>query len=191
MPETAEAPLVDDEAPTEIPQPPTPAPDPRLIGEREKPPAAVSDAPSPAPEAPRVDVKPETLALVQAVFPTFEQMMRKPIATDDIDFELPQEDGTTLTCKAHLEAIDGPSYDALQSKFPPSAVQRARGQAFDTDKFGPALLARVVKAPSFTEEQWTQLWSNPRWSGGEISSLFWAANGLCLRGLNVPLRSAG
>lgn len=129
--------------------------------------------------------------VMQTVFPSFEQMMRKPVRKATIDFLLPQEEGDPLPVKMALEAIDGPAYDALQAQFPPTAVQRAQGQTFDSSKFGPALLARVVKKPDWTVEQWTQLWNNPRWSGGEVSGLFWAANGLCLQGLDVPLSSSG
>lgn len=171
-----------------IPEAPAPAPDEHLIGEIEKP-KATSDAPSPAAEAPR-EPKPETVALVEPVVPTFEMMMRKPVRRDEVDFMLPQENSDPVPVKVKLEAIDGPAYDALQAKYPPNAMQRARGNSYDPDKFGPALLERVVKSPSFTMEQWTALWSNPRWSGGELASLFWSANNLCLKGLDVPFSSS-
>lgn len=84
-----------------------------------------------------------------------------------------------------LRAIGLAAYDELVAKYPPTTAQRAEGQTYNVKAFAPALLSRVVVEPEMSVKEWEELLDSPAWGRGEFMSLFWAAEQLCNRGLDL------
>jgi hypothetical protein len=122
-------------------------------------------------------------------FPTLEEMLSKKQAKQDIKFRLDPDVDAQITLK--FVAIPGPDFDALVAKYPPTQAQKADGDTYDGKKFAPALLAAVCKQPAFSVAEWTQVLASENWSRGETADLFFAAMGLCNRGLQVGPTEAG
>jgi hypothetical protein len=76
-------------------------------------------------------------------------------------------------------SIGAKKYDALLTKHPPNAEQRAAGSSFNTDTFAPALLSVVCVEPDIDTKGWGEVWNGENWNRGEVSSLFWRAVELC------------
>lgn len=113
---------------------------------------------------------------------TLEGLIAKRPREAEYEFPL-GEDGEKVSLL--MRAINGTDYDKLITKYPPTNDQRAEGAQFDINRFGPALLARVVVEPVATFEEWTDIWRSESWSMGEIGELFGRASQLCGQGLDL------
>lgn len=84
-------------------------------------------------------------------------------------------------------AVTPSEYDELVTLHQPTDAQKTEdpGANVNGDTFPPALLAKVCKEPQLTEDQWREVWANPGYSTGERGSIFWEANGLCNRPLDL------
>lgn len=144
-------------------------------------PPAATDAPSPAP----VTVRPETVALA-----TLDAMLNKKKRVDDfiVNLEVEGQDEPVPT-RFHLEGIDGPKYDALQAKCPPSREQAGRGFAFDPEEFEPLLVSEVCTGPKLEKADWKRIRKAENWSGGEWASLYQRCVAISMMGLDVPFNS--
>jgi hypothetical protein len=119
---------------------------------------------------------------------TFDLLLNKPRARQEISFRLkPGEEPYTVL----LVAISGPEYEEIVTKHPPTQAQRAEGGTYDPDRFAPELLSKVCAEPALSVAQWAQIWKSPDWSRGEVGDLFFAAVGLCNRGLDVGPTGTG
>lgn len=85
-----------------------------------------------------------------------------------------------------FSALSAHELDTLQAKYPPTPDQRAKGMAFDPDKFNPALVAACLADPAMTLEEVKDMWDSPDWSLGELQFLLNTAQDLCTEGLNIP-----
>jgi hypothetical protein len=112
---------------------------------------------------------------------TNEQLFGKKRAQKHVKVYINEEEvEMTFRAFGHME------YDKLQSKFPPNIDQRAKGESFDIDRFGPALMSKVVYEPELSAEEWAEIWKSPDWSRGECAQLFAEAVSICTRGLDIP-----
>lgn len=122
-------------------------------------------------------------------FPTLAEMLDKKRATQDLKFKLDPDSEQVVTLK--FVALRGPDFDALVAKFPPTQAQKADGGTYDGDRLAPALVAAVCTQPAFSVAEWTQIMKSDQWSRGETADLFFAAMGLCNRGLTLGPTGAG
>lgn len=113
---------------------------------------------------------------------TLEGLIAKKPREAEYEFPL-GEDGEKVSVL--MRAINGVEYDRLVGKYPATTEQRAEGASFDINRFGPALLARVVVEPVATYDEWSDIWKSEAWSMGEVSELFGRASQLCGAGLDL------
>lgn len=90
-----------------------------------------------------------------------------------------------------FRAISSRDYDKLMTANGPTKEQEARGQYYNPETFGPALLSRVCAEPKLEDSDWRGIWDSPDWSGGEITELFQEAINICGQGLNLVPTVAG
>jgi hypothetical protein len=88
-------------------------------------------------------------------------------------------------------SIGAKKYDALLTKHPPTAEQRASGATFNTDTFAPTLLSMVCIDPEINAQGWGAVWNGDNWNRGEVSSLFWRAVELCNMRVDINPIDAG
>lgn len=119
---------------------------------------------------------------------TFETLRNKKRAQREVSIVLVEgEEPVTFL----FRAIGSVEYDRLLTDNPPTKDQIAQGSSFNVNTFGPALLSKVVADPAMTVAEWTEIWTSPEWSGGEISTLYGTAMELCSRNLNLGPIAAG
>lgn len=116
---------------------------------------------------------------------TFEALKKKPRAQEEVSIKVPDEDGNRVEMTMLFRAIGSREYDSLISKNPPNTEQRAEGNIYNPDTFGPALLSVVCIDPEMTPEEWSEIYNSPDWNRGEVFELFLTAQQLCNRGLDV------
>lgn len=92
-----------------------------------------------------------------------------------------------------LVAMKPQDYDDLVTLHPPTDEQKKKAldEGFEAPginvvTFPPALLEQVCTEPKLTVAEWEEaVFKNDNWGNGERSALFWAANALCRRGLQL------
>jgi hypothetical protein len=119
---------------------------------------------------------------------TLDDLLGKKPARDE--FTAPFGDNGELISFLFV-AISSKRYDALLTKHPPTAEQRAAGASFNTDGFAPALLSMVCVDPDIDAKDWGGVWTGDNWNRGEVSSLFWRAVELCNQRVDLNPIDAG
>lgn len=117
---------------------------------------------------------------------TFEQLVKKRHLEREVPIKIPGDDGEPVEVTMLFRAIGARDYDRLLGKHPPTTEQRAQGNSYDINTFGPALIARVCIDPEMSEQDAQTLWNSADWGRGEVMSLFGAAVELCNKGLDIP-----
>jgi hypothetical protein len=84
-----------------------------------------------------------------------------------------------------IRALPVPDWEALIAVNPPTEVQLLLSWRWNPDTFRPALLAAAAVS-DLTEQDWAQLITTGRLSGGELDLLFGTAVGLNERAPSVP-----
>jgi hypothetical protein len=112
---------------------------------------------------------------------TFAALRDKNRSETEIKLTLGEDEVTML-----FRALGAKEWDRLIDKHPPTTVQKAEGNSFNPDKFGPALMSKVCIDPDMTATEWSQLWTSDDWSRGEITDLYTSALKLCNQGLDIP-----
>jgi hypothetical protein len=80
-----------------------------------------------------------------------------------------------------FRGIGRAAYTALAGEHPPTAEQRAKARAMNsdatvnTDTFPPVLIAACLVDPPMTAEQAVGLWDDPNWNDAELGALYGAA----------------
>lgn len=84
-------------------------------------------------------------------------------------------------------ALPPDDYDELVTLHPPTDKQKEDDPAANVngETFPAALLSRVCREPQISEEDWLAAWNGKNWARGERDMLFWEANGLCNRPLDL------
>jgi hypothetical protein len=121
---------------------------------------------------------------------TLDLLRNKKRQEKEIVVEWPVGDGKTEEVTFLFQSIGAAEWDALVAKHPPTKDQRADGEPFNPDTFGPALLAMVCVEPALTVEDWTEFWNSPDWNRGEIVMFYANAVQLCQQGLNIPFNAS-
>lgn len=124
----------------------------------------------------------------QAKRATLEALLSKRRAEKEVKVVL-AEGEPAVTFK--FVAIKPKDYDELVTKHQPTAEQAKSGANINPDTFPPALVARVCAEPKFSEAEWRQVWDSEGWGRGELNSLYWEANELCNRGLEITPFESG
>ena len=117
---------------------------------------------------------------------TFAKLKNKRRQEKEITVDLTDEDGVSEEVTMLFRAISLPSYDKLLNDHPPTTEQKAEGNTYNLDTFGPDLLSRVCVDPSLSLKEWKEIWTSSQWNRGEIMQLFFAAVEICNKGLDVP-----
>jgi hypothetical protein len=117
---------------------------------------------------------------------TLDQLRKKGRTAKEFDAKLNGEDVSFL-----FKAIGSVEYDQMITAAPPTTQQKAEGASYNQDKFAPALLAKVCIEPELTVEEWTEIWTSPDWSRGEVGQLFWTCVELCNDGLSLVPTAQG
>ena len=104
---------------------------------------------------------------------------------------IPGDDGEMVETTMLFRSIGARDYDRLLAKHPPTTEQRAEGNSYNINTFGPALLAMVCIDPEMSAEQAGEIWNSSDWGRGEVMSLFSAAVELCNKGLDIPFTGLG
>ena len=117
---------------------------------------------------------------------TFEQLVKKRHLEREVPIKIPGDDGEPVEVTMLFRAIGARDYDRLLGKHPPTTEQRAGGNSYDINTFGPALLAKVCVDPEMSEQEAQTIWNSADWGRGEVMSLFGAAVELCNKGLDIP-----
>jgi len=117
---------------------------------------------------------------------TFEQLVKKRHHEREVPIKIPGDDGEPIEVTMLFRAIGARDYDRLLGKHPPNTEQRAQGQSYDINTFGPALIARVCVDPEMSEQDAQTIWNSADWGRGEVMSLFGAAVEICNKGLDIP-----
>lgn len=112
---------------------------------------------------------------------TFDMLKEKSRTEEEVKVVLGGQEHTML-----FRAVGAKEWDRLISKNPPTTEQKADGQAFNPDTFGPALLAASSVDPDLTVKQWSEIWNSDDWSRGEITDIYSAALRLSNKGLDIP-----
>lgn len=99
------------------------------------------------------------------------------------------EDGEEMSFL--YRAIGAVEYDALLTKYPPTAEQKADGFTHNQDKFAPDLLSQVCVEPALDRQEWAEIWTSSNWNRAEVSQLFMTAANLCNQGLDITPIKAG
>lgn len=122
---------------------------------------------------------------------TFEALKRKHRRTDQITVHSVDEDGAEHDYLIRMEALDGPTFDALVEKHPAKPEQQRLGALYNGKTLTPALIAACVYEPKLSLAQWKELAEDPNWSGGEIGDIFNTCWRLCNAGLDVSFIATG
>lgn len=130
-------------------------------------------------------IRPETIQVA-----TMEAFKRKKRRTDVVPLYTVDENGEPIKVMVKFLALDGPAYDELVDKHPPTAQQAGRGAQHGLT-FQSALLAACVTEPKLTFTQWEELRKDPNWSAGELGTFFATAWRLCMGGLDVGFTATG
>jgi hypothetical protein len=123
-----------------------------------------------------------------AEYATLNQLLSKKRRRKTISVVLNDDEDPRLL---RLVAISPKDYDTLVSKHQPTEAQAAKGSNINPDTFCPALVALVCQDPKLSEDEWKQVWADPEWGKGELSSLYWEANDLCNRSLTITPFESG
>lgn len=115
---------------------------------------------------------------------SLDLLKNKRRAEQEFEFTLDNGDGPE-TYTMLMRALPSREWDKLVTDNPPTKDQKADAMTYNPDKFGPALLSRVVVDPVMTENDWADIWLSSEWSKGELQEIFWSAVGICNRGLDV------
>lgn len=120
----------------------------------------------------------------EAAYATFDAMAKKKRRRSEFTVTLDPDEGPK---RFLFVALSPTEYDELVTEHPPLERHKAKDPSANVngDTFPPALLARVCQKPKMTEEQWAEVWANENYTSGERGSLFWEANGLCNRPLDL------
>jgi hypothetical protein len=116
--------------------------------------------------------------------------MTKAPQEREVKVFLPVEGGKSEEATLLFRSIGAKEWDSLVKKYPPNHDQRADGQPFNTDTFGPALLARVCVEPEISESDWKEIWDSPDWNRGEVATLYGEAVNLCTTGIDIPFNGS-
>jgi hypothetical protein len=122
---------------------------------------------------------------------TIEELFSKPRRKLSFNVSVAGEDGEAITRTMTYQAISAKEYDKLMEGHPPTPKQREDQAVLNIDTFAPALIAAVSLDPKLTYEQAEQLYTDPAWSGGEVSSLYYNAQRVCNAGLDIPFNARG
>ena len=112
----------------------------------------------------------------------FKKKRREAVLT------LPTTDdaGNLIELTLRFQAIGSVEYDDLVAKHKPTPQQAKEGAVYNVDTFAPALISAVSLEPRLSVADATAIYTNPDWSGGEVSGLFVGALRLCNSMLDVP-----
>ena len=128
----------------------------------------------------------QTAQREQAKRATFEMLVKKPRLEREVPVHIPGDDGELREITMLFRAIGARDYDKLLTRHPPTTEQRAEGNSYNINTFGPALLSQVCIDPEMSAEQAAEIWNSSDWGRGEVMSLFSAAVELCNKGLDIP-----
>lgn len=117
---------------------------------------------------------------------TLAQLKGKKRASEKFTIFVEDDDGEQAEVELHFRAIGATAYDKLVGKHPPTTEQRAEGNSFNLDTFGPALIAECCVDPEMSYADAKELWTSPDWSRGEVITLYKHAVDLCNRGMDIP-----
>jgi hypothetical protein len=121
---------------------------------------------------------------------TLDLLRSKKRMEKELTLNWPVGDGKTEEVTFLFQSIGAQEWEALVSKHPPTKDQRADGEPFNPDTFGPALLSMTCVDPAITEAEWLDIWSSPDWNRGEIVQFYATAIELCQTGMSVPFRGS-
>lgn len=122
---------------------------------------------------------------------TIEELFAKPRRKMTFTVNVAGEDGESVTRTMTYQAISAKEYDRLIEAHPPTPKQREDQAVLNIDTFAPALIAAVSLEPKLTYEQAEQLYNDPAWAGGEVSTLYYNAQRVCNAGLDVGFNVRG
>lgn len=122
---------------------------------------------------------------------TLDILREKKRLEKEITVFLPVGEGKTEEVSFLFQSIGAQEWDNLVAKHPPTADQRADGQAFNMHTFAPALLAKVCVDPEMSEADWKEIWNSPDWNRGEVIQFYATAVELCSTGMDVPFSGRG
>lgn len=122
---------------------------------------------------------------------TVDQLLAKPRRKHTFPVTVANEDGEPVVRMITYQAISAREYDTLVEQHPPTAKQREEQAILNIDTFAPALISAVSFDPKLTYEQAEQLYTDPAWSGGEVSALYYNAQRVCNAGLDVSFSGRG
>lgn len=122
---------------------------------------------------------------------TFDQLRKKKPRRDTVKLSLTGDDGEVEEAIVRIQAISTTAYDKLVAAHPPTNKQRERGDVYDIDTFGPALIAACSLEPRLTVEEASELYESDEWAPGEIGAWFFACQRLCNAGLDVSFSAGG
>jgi hypothetical protein len=149
--------------------------------------------PTQEPEEVEAEVRPNRAvrrAVEKSNRATLAKLLSKKPQEKEVKVLLPVGDGKTEESSLLFRSIGAKEWDSLVGKHPPTNDQRADGQPFNTNTFGPALLARVCIEPEITESDWKEIWDSPDWNRGEVATLYGEAVNLCTVGIDIPFRGS-
>lgn len=115
---------------------------------------------------------------------SLDLLRSKSRAQQEYEFEMETPEGK-VKATFLFRAVSAAEWDRLITDNPPTTAQRGEQQTYNPDTFCPALMSKVCIDPQMNAAEWGELWNSPDWNKGELSELFWAAAGLCNRGLDV------
>lgn len=122
---------------------------------------------------------------------TVDELFAKPRRKHTFPVTVANEDGEPVSRMITFQALSAPEYDKLVEQHPPTQKQREDQAILNIDTFGPALVAAVSFDPELTYEQAEALYRDPKWSGGEWSTLYYSAQRVCNAGLDVSFSERG
>jgi hypothetical protein len=149
--------------------------------------------PTQEPEEVEAEVRPNRAvrrAVAKSNRATLARLLSKAPQEKEVKVLLPVGAGETEESSLLFRSIGAKEWDSLVSKHPPTPDQRADGQPFNTNTFGPALLSRVCIEPEITESDWKEIWDSPDWNRGEVATLYGEAVNLCTTGIDIPFRGS-
>lgn len=115
---------------------------------------------------------------------TFGNLQSKKPRRLEFETELDPEQGTVSFLFIAIPRVD---YDELVGEHQPTPEQLAKESTaqVNPDTFPPALLSAVCREPKLSAEQWAQIFTSDNYSAGELTALYWQAQGLCNRSLDL------
>lgn len=115
---------------------------------------------------------------------SLDLLRSKSRAQQEYEFEMNTAEGK-VKATFLFRAVSALEWDRLVTDNPPTNAQKAEQATYNPDTFCPALLSKVCIDPQMSVADWSEIWNSPDWNKGELSEIFWAAAGLCNRGLDV------